>query len=195
MQTLQLSRNATRVFLTGICALLAVFMVLMTTAEKHESFDEAVQGSVTVKEMSVEGTTPEPMQRIGPVACPPLTKGVFAQENHAAGDIIEVCPLVLESRERDLGALEARAFPVDSVQKGVAFGTCSMYNHAQNPNIALTVDKTGETMTIYALRDINVGEELFISYGDEWWAARGVGPGQCVQITGNDALTHYPKQV
>lgn len=59
----------------------------------------------------------------------------------------------------------------------LGLGFASLHNHADEPNAAAWWEKSerhgGNILgTFYALREIQPGEELLISYGDEWWADR-----------------------
>ena len=46
----------------------------------------------------------------------------------------------------------------------VALGYISIYNHSNEPNCCYDMDFEQEIITITTLKDINIGEELFINY-------------------------------
>lgn len=56
----------------------------------------------------------------------------------------------------------------------VAMGHGMLFNHSSAPNVAYYREQgsLGTELVLYALRDIKKGEELFYSYGEEWWTTR-----------------------
>ena len=55
----------------------------------------------------------------------------------------------------------------------VAFGFCSIYNHKDNPNAEwIVINK--DQIKIVALKYIRPGEEIFISYGPNYFKDRGI---------------------
>jgi SET domain-containing protein len=100
-------------------------------------------------------------------------RGVIATAEIATGETIEVCP-ILELGESDAsGLLDDYAVSLGEGSSGVALllGYGSLYNHSDEPN-AEYVAEADDAYWFIALRDIGVGEEITISYGDEWWATR-----------------------
>jgi len=56
-------------------------------------------------------------------------------------------------------------------------GFARYMNHAQTPNVDKYIaQRPGGTCSFFAARDISAGEELVISYGDEYWVAKGTSP-------------------
>jgi SET domain-containing protein len=58
-----------------------------------------------------------------------------------------------------------------------ATGLCSMYNHDDTPNAEWRVvgtprDAYSWRVIVTAIRSIAPGDEIFISYGDDYWKAR-----------------------
>jgi len=53
-------------------------------------------------------------------------------------------------------------------------GNGMLFNHSSTPNVAYYREEStlGPELVLYALRNISKGEELFYSYGDEWWSTR-----------------------
>ena len=99
--------------------------------------------------------------------------GVFANNKISKGDIIEVCPALLEKRKNldNTNKLTDYHFEYDKDNSLVALGYCSMYNHSDSPNANwLILDKN--SMRIKALNDIEAGEEIFVSYGNKYWKSR-----------------------
>lgn len=54
----------------------------------------------------------------------------------------------------------------------IALGFGSIYNHSDEPNISIKLDYEKLKMTITTNRDIQNGEELFVSYGPNYWKTR-----------------------
>lgn len=59
----------------------------------------------------------------------------------------------------------------------LGLGFASLHNHADEPNTAALWERSQRHQgnivgTFYALRPIATGEELLISYGDDWWRDR-----------------------
>jgi uncharacterized protein len=53
-----------------------------------------------------------------------------------------------------------------------------IYNHSQEPNVSYyrgyqRGHSPKDVFTFYALRDIQPGDQLCISYGENWWNTRG----------------------
>jgi hypothetical protein len=55
----------------------------------------------------------------------------------------------------------------------IAFGYCSMYNHMDDPNAEWTILNKNQ-IQIVALKQIQKGEEIFISYGPDYFKDRGM---------------------
>jgi SET domain-containing protein len=97
-------------------------------------------------------------------------RGVFTSERITKGSVLEVSPvLVLTAKERK--AIEATklyhyVFEWGKTRKqaAVAFGYVSMYNHDYNASCAYEMDFDLQTITIKAVRDIAIGEEITINY-------------------------------
>ena len=98
-------------------------------------------------------------------------RGVFATKNYAQGEIIEVCPGILQKTEHVKGRVLDYVFTYDDDNSIIAFGYCSMYNHSDTPNAEWEVLDT-EKMRVTATQDINRGDEIFVSYGSAYWETR-----------------------
>ncbi|MCW8796408.1 MAG: SET domain-containing protein-lysine N-methyltransferase [Chlorobium sp.] len=104
-------------------------------------------------------------------------RGVFALKNIQNGTTIERCP-VLEVDEQDIGGelLNYVFYGDNEKERLVAMGTGMLFNHSSVPNVAYYLEETplGPELVIYALRDLRKGEELFYTYGDDWWTSRNI---------------------
>lgn len=100
-------------------------------------------------------------------------RGVCAGRDFEAGDIIEVCPvLVLPPEDR---AHIAATFLYnyyfewgdDEQQTAIALGYGSIYNHEPQANAHYEMDFQAETITIFCVRPIQSGDEITINYNGE----------------------------
>jgi len=104
-------------------------------------------------------------------------RGAFAARAFRAGDVVEICPVIVLTRPYrslpralqtvvfDWGALTRRARG-----SAVALGHGSLYNHADPANMTTSAWLEGRCLIFSAARDIRRGEELTINYN-----ARGGG--------------------
>jgi len=101
--------------------------------------------------------------------------GVFANTNIKKGDIIEVCPTLIENRNnlKETTKIKDYFFEYDNDNSLIALGYCSMYNHSDNPNATWEVIDE-KTLKITALAPIKSGNEIFVSYGEEYWKTRNL---------------------
>ena len=104
-------------------------------------------------------------------------RGVFALKNVKNGATIERCP-VLQVDEQDIGGelLNYVFYGDNEKERLVAMGTGMLFNHSSVPNVAYYLEETpvGPELVIYALRDLRKGEELFYTYGNDWWTTRNI---------------------
>lgn len=102
-------------------------------------------------------------------------RGAFALKKIRDGDIIERCP-ALEVTDKDIGGelLNYVFYGSNETARLVVMGNGMLFNHSSTPNVAYYREETGlgPELVLYALRNISKGEELFYSYGDEWWSTR-----------------------
>ena len=92
-------------------------------------------------------------------------RGVFAQRPIERGELIERCPmLIVDGAQGDAlteGA-DGYVFGWGDSSTALALGYGSLYNHHFDPNATTT--EAGDELVITAVRDIDVGEEIFINY-------------------------------
>lgn len=106
-------------------------------------------------------------------------RGVFAKSRIKAGEIIEVCPVIILSEEEydtiseiSLGHYvfcfpgeKQKTKDVNKWKRAcVALGWGSLYNHSFTPNSEWELDPQKRTLTYIALRDIRKGEEILHHY-------------------------------
>ena len=108
----------------------------------------------------------------------PVGRGVIATAPIAKGETIEVCPVLTVDPDDANGVLADYVVDLgdDSEGSALMLGYGSLYNHSEDAN-AEYVYESDDAYAFMALRDIAAGEEITISYSDEWWETRGQEPG------------------
>jgi uncharacterized protein len=104
----------------------------------------------------------------------PRGRGVFATRTFAEGETVEVCPTV----EISEGGGDLADYLFESTNEGmflVVLGFGMLYNHSSEPNLEYFQENEA-ALAFVAQRRIEKDDELTISYGDEWWSARGETP-------------------
>jgi uncharacterized protein len=103
-------------------------------------------------------------------------RGVIAVAEISKGETIEVCPILELGEGEASGLLDDYTVALGDGIPGVALllGYGSLYNHADEPN-AEYIASDHDAYSFIALRDIKAGEQITISYGEEWWRTRDTG--------------------
>ena len=99
------------------------------------------------------------------------SRGIYAVRNYNINEIIEICPtLSFNISYIDLyyNELNNYLFKKDNTTCLLGLGQCSLYNHSDNNN-ATQVVKENNMIVIYAIKNIKKNDEIFISYGDNYW--------------------------
>lgn len=96
-------------------------------------------------------------------------RGVFASEAIAAGEVVEVCPVIVVAAEEidDLNRTSLADHWYgwgDHGDAAVAFGHGSFYNHADDPTCEYLEHETLEALVIVARCHVAAGAELTIDY-------------------------------
>lgn len=108
--------------------------------------------------------------------------GVFADVDIFPGEIIEQCYYLLVPCSPAI--LEDFSFkPLSSKGKwqhdnvyAIPLGNGVIYNHSSEPNARYEFNGATHIMTIEAERCIQRGEEIYLSYGNEWFEQRQMTP-------------------
>lgn len=108
--------------------------------------------------------------------------GVFCREDIAAGEVIEVAPVLFFSKDDAVHIDKTHLYNYyfstaflpkqDSGKHGcLAMGTLSFCNHADDPNamIEKVVEEPVVLFRLKAKRDIPKDTEIFITYGQVWF--------------------------
>ncbi|MHB1948413.1 MAG: SET domain-containing protein-lysine N-methyltransferase [Gammaproteobacteria bacterium] len=97
--------------------------------------------------------------------------GVFAEKDIRKGEKIEECYFILSDCEDDI----IMDFIFDAGgRSALLLGYGSLYNHSENPNADYIINRKTRIATFTAAEAIKKGQEIFVSYGDEWFSSRGV---------------------
>ena len=100
-------------------------------------------------------------------------RGVFATEAIQTNTTIEIAPVIVLTKEHRIIVEQTLLYDYifewgeDHKSAAVALGYVSIYNHTIHPNCVYEMDYENETISIITLKDIKVGEELFINYNAE----------------------------
>mgnify|MGYP005836663245 CR=1 FL=1 len=99
-------------------------------------------------------------------------RGVFACRDLAAGELIEVCPVIVLGGQNEQTRLDRTplynyyfAWGKRQDLAAVALGCGSLYNHSFHANADHICDVAGGEIRFYAYRAIRMGEEITINYG------------------------------
>lgn len=104
-------------------------------------------------------------------------RGIFATRKIEPDETIEICP-TMELQDADIaGRLSDYLLKSGDDENVVVlmFGYGMLYNHATDPNAEYREHGENE-IAFVALREISAGQEITISYGDEWWESRALTP-------------------
>jgi SET domain-containing protein len=103
-------------------------------------------------------------------------KGVFASRDIKKGEVLEYSPYIEDTLDKFTGVVRDYVFnkPTDSSDRRaiLVFGYSSMYNHADVPSADWNIENDG--MKITANKNINKDDEIFISYGSNYWNTRNL---------------------
>jgi uncharacterized protein len=97
--------------------------------------------------------------------------GVFADKDIRKGEKLEECCFVFSDSEDEV--IIDYIFEAGK-RYALLFGYGSLYNHADDPNAEYAFNLKRRVATFKAARAIKKGEEIFVSYGDEWFTTRDV---------------------
>lgn len=99
-------------------------------------------------------------------------RGVFTNKDFEIGEIIELAPYIEDETDNFKGVIRDYIFSINGKleRSVVAFGFGSMYNHSDSPNARWEV--TNKNVKIQCIKPIKKDEEVFITYGNEYWKTR-----------------------
>ncbi|HMY83809.1 MAG TPA: SET domain-containing protein [Saprospiraceae bacterium] len=98
-------------------------------------------------------------------------RGVFTSLPIKAGDVIEICPVVVIPKDEieliDRTVLYDYYFLWEEGCAAMALGYGSLYNHSYSPNVEYIMDFEDSVIIIKSLRDIASNEELTFNYNGD----------------------------
>ncbi len=100
-------------------------------------------------------------------------RGVFAARDIEAGEIIEICPVLIfpQSQLPHIRQTMLDDYYFDWGDDGAFYAVClgygSLYNHEYEPNAEYGMDFAAETIDFYAVKDIPAGTEITVNYNGE----------------------------
>ena len=92
--------------------------------------------------------------------------GIFARKNIKKYSILEEVPYIIISKPEN-SEIITYTYSNDDESVMLPFGFAGLYNHSSDPNADWMKDYVNMTMTHFAIKDISVGEEIYIDYGEE----------------------------
>jgi SET domain-containing protein len=99
--------------------------------------------------------------------------GVFAGKNMKKGELLEECYFILtKGGDKTLDDFYFEAKGKGQYKYALFTGFGIVYNHSDEPNGDYFINIKNRVTTFKAKKDIKKGEEIFISYGDEWFSSR-----------------------
>lgn len=99
--------------------------------------------------------------------------GVYAIADIADNELIEECSVIEMTRDEfNSKVLMDYMFKISGDLYVLALGNGSIYNHRNQPNARWEYDGEKKILKIVAIRPIEMGEELFISYGRDYFKTR-----------------------
>ena len=110
--------------------------------------------------------------------------GVFCKQNIEKGEVVEVSRMLKLDWKmkyqhdriiRDycwIRNCSCNDCTVHGSNMYMAMGFGSLYNHSDTPNIDNKTDYNNLVMVLTANKQIEQGEELFITYGESYWKTR-----------------------
>jgi len=100
-------------------------------------------------------------------------QGVFAARDISAGEIIEICPVLLfpKAQLANIRQTILDDYYFDWGEDGEWYAVClgygSLYNHSYAPNAEYGMDFEAKTIDIYCVGDIHAGSEILVNYNGE----------------------------
>ena len=103
-------------------------------------------------------------------------RGVFTNKNIDKNEIIEVCPTISFNLDSIKDDSELNNYYFNGQKEGegvILLGYGSIYNHSDSPNADYYLDPNNQgNLLIVSNQYIKKGEEITISYSEDWWQSR-----------------------
>lgn len=118
-------------------------------------------------------------------------RGVIATAKISKNEVVERCPLI-EMEYRSKYQLDPQIFGYMYAQPPCSCDDCKkhgfifhmvlgygmLYNHQDNPNALWKFNYSQLLADVVATKDINIGEEIFVSYGNCYFNSDGIDTGK-----------------
>jgi SET domain-containing protein len=99
------------------------------------------------------------------------SRGLFATVEYNKGDIIEIAPAIKQEKKWNKGTLNDYTFSFDEKTVLIGLGYSALYNHSDKNNAYWTTIDDNK-IKIVCKKRIQPGEEIFISYGANYFLYR-----------------------
>ena len=103
-------------------------------------------------------------------------RGMFATKYYKKDEIIEHCPTLQVSEDDINYPNKINDYVFESNIEGdvlIPLGYCGLMNHSEErQNATWTISPTNEFIHMRAIKDIEPGEEIYVSYGKDYWDER-----------------------
>jgi SET domain-containing protein len=115
--------------------------------------------------------------------------GVWAMEPLVDNEVAEECQVIVLTREDVLNTpLIDYVFKVSDDSYVLALGNGSLYQHRNQPNLRWNYDESRKVLVFRASRPVKAGEELFVSYGRDFFKSRGVSMKGEINLTNTSGV-------
>lgn len=97
-------------------------------------------------------------------------RGLIATEKIRQGQLIERCPAIIYPKNTQIieqTIFDHYVFDWDETREALALGYGSLCNHSYERNVDVEFDYNRKEIVFSALKDIEIGDELFINYNDD----------------------------
>lgn len=111
-------------------------------------------------------------------------RGIFATENIKKDELIEICPMIILQHRMNYhhdptirDYCFTQVCPCEECKKHgghylMVLGYGQVYNHHDDNNARISFDLKNSLAIVHANRDIKEQEEIFVSYGENYFKAR-----------------------
>jgi hypothetical protein len=151
----------------------------------EKEFEKLMSTPVNPNERFENNKYFQPTKIVVKMSAPELGLGVFATQDINPGEIVERCPMIqMAWRSRYLGDPVVTKYMYSD--QGCSCSQCQMhghhmymvlgygmiYNHQNEPNTEWHFNYKNLLADVVAIKQINAGEEIFVSYGSNYFKNR-----------------------
>ena len=109
--------------------------------------------------------------------------GIFTTAAIPANTTLEECPYLRIPADECAATLDDYVFNLESAEDNgdsdiysLVLGWGSLFNHADNHNTEYWHDTDRDLIVFHTIKAVAAGRQLFVNYGQEWWASRELMP-------------------